>query len=152
MHSFTFMLIINTSEKNSVSFIIPFMRLWAKTFLYILYYRYGDNLGVDKYPIFALYNICLTQYTLSHCRVLVQRTFRICLIAGTLREAVFVVHSVRQSLTFIILASTSELLYVQEVVTLQKKYQIYLQQKMRFTPFFDYYDILGWILFVYRTK
>ena len=109
---------------------------YAKTFLYILYYRYGDNLGVDKYPIFTLYNICLTQYTLSHCRVLVQRTFRICLIAGTLREAVFVVHSVRQSLTFIILASTSELLYVQEVVTLQKKYQIYLHQKMRFFTIF----------------
>ena len=31
-------------------------------------------------------------------------------------------------------------LYVQEVVTLQKKYLIYLRQKMRFTPFINYYD------------
>ena len=43
-------------------------------------------------------------------------------------------------------------LYVQEVVTLQKKYLFYLHQKMRFTPFINYYDILGWILFVYRAK
>ena len=43
-------------------------------------------------------------------------------------------------------------LYVQEVVTLQKKYLIYLHQKMRFTPFINYYDPLGWILFVYRAK
>ena len=34
-------------------------------------------------------------------------------------------------------------LYVQEVVTLQKKYLIYLHQKMRFTPFINYYDTLG---------
>ena len=33
--------------------------------------------------------------------------------------------------------------YVQEVVTLQKKYLIYLHQKMRFTPFINYYDTLG---------
>ena len=31
------------------------------------------------------------------------------------------------------------ILYVQEVVTLQKKYLIYLLQKMRFTPFINYY-------------
>ena len=30
------------------------------------------------------------------------------------------------------------LLYVQEVVTLQKKYLIYLHQKMRVTPFINY--------------
>ena len=35
------------------------------------------------------------------------------------------------------------ILYVQEVVTLQKKYLIYLHQKMRFTPIFNYYDTLG---------
>ena len=35
------------------------------------------------------------------------------------------------------------LLYVQKVVTLQKKYLIYLHQKMRFTPFINYYDTLG---------
>ena len=33
-----------------------------------------------------------------------------------------------------------DLLYVQEVVTLQKKYLIYMLQKMRFTPFINYYD------------
>ena len=44
------------------------------------------------------------------------------------------------------------ILYVQELVTLQKKYLIYLHQKMRFTPFINYYDTLGWILFVYRAK
>ena len=44
------------------------------------------------------------------------------------------------------------LLYFQGVVTLQKKYIIYLQQKMRFTAFINYYDTLGWILFVYRAK
>ena len=33
--------------------------------------------------------------------------------------------------------------YVQEVVTLQKKYLIYLHQKMRFTPLINYYDTLG---------
>ena len=43
-------------------------------------------------------------------------------------------------------------LYVQEVVTLQKKYLIYLHRKMRFTPFINYYDTLCWILFVYRAK
>ena len=32
------------------------------------------------------------------------------------------------------------ILYFQEVVTLQKKYSIYLHQKMRFTPFINYYD------------
>ena len=35
------------------------------------------------------------------------------------------------------------ILYVQEVVTLQKKCLIYLLQKMRFTPFINYYDTLG---------
>ena len=40
-------------------------------------------------------------------------------------------------------ATAQTALYVQEVVTLQKKYQIYLHQKMRFTAFFNYYDILG---------
>ena len=35
------------------------------------------------------------------------------------------------------------LLYVQEVVTLQKKYLIYLHQKMRFTPVINYYNTLG---------
>ena len=35
------------------------------------------------------------------------------------------------------------ILYVQEVVTLQKKYSIYLHQKMRFTPFINYYNTLG---------
>ena len=34
-------------------------------------------------------------------------------------------------------------LYVQEVVTLQKKYLIYLHQRMRFTPFINYYNTLG---------
>ena len=43
-------------------------------------------------------------------------------------------------------------LYVQEVVTLQKKYLIYLHQKMRSTPFINYYDTLSWILFVYRSN
>ena len=33
---------------------------------------------------------------------------------------------------------SNDLLYVQEVVTLQKKYLIYLNQKMRFTPFINY--------------
>ena len=42
--------------------------------------------------------------------------------------------------------------YVQEVVTLRKKYLIHLHQKMRFTPFINYKDTLGWILFVYREK
>ena len=37
----------------------------------------------------------------------------------------------------------ANLLYVQEVVTLQKKYLIYLHQKMRFTPYINYYDTLG---------
>ena len=46
----------------------------------------------------------------------------------------------------------NNILYVQEVVTLQKKCLIYLHQKMRFTPFIDYYDTLGLILFVYRAK
>ena len=32
----------------------------------------------------------------------------------------------------------SFVLYVQEVVTLHKKYLIYLHQKMRFTPFINY--------------
>ena len=32
------------------------------------------------------------------------------------------------------------LLYVQEVVTLRKKYLIYFHQKMRFTSFINYYD------------
>ena len=45
------------------------------------------------------------------------------------------------------------LLYVQEVVTLQKKYLIYLHQIMRLTPFINYYDtLLGWILLVYWAK
>ena len=35
-----------------------------------------------------------------------------------------------------------QLLYVQEVVTLQRKnIPIYLHQKIGFTPFFNYYDI-----------
>ena len=38
---------------------------------------------------------------------------------------------------------TELLLYVQEVVTLQKKYLIYLHRKMRFTPFINNYNILG---------
>ena len=38
---------------------------------------------------------------------------------------------------------TLYILYVQEVVTLQKKYLIYLHQKMRLTPFINYYDTLG---------
>ena len=33
---------------------------------------------------------------------------------------------------------TNLILYVQEVVTLQKKYLIYLHQKMRFTPSINY--------------
>ena len=37
----------------------------------------------------------------------------------------------------------THLLYVQEVVTLQKQYLIYLHQKMRFTPFINYYDTFG---------
>ena len=44
------------------------------------------------------------------------------------------------------------LLYVQKVVTLKKKYLTYLHQKMGFTPFINYYDTLGCILFVYRAK
>ena len=40
--------------------------------------------------------------------------------------------------------SESQMLYVQEVVTLKKKkYLIYLHSKMRFTPFINYYDTLG---------
>ena len=35
------------------------------------------------------------------------------------------------------------ILYVQEVVPLQKKYLIYLHQKIRFAPFINYYDTLG---------
>ena len=35
------------------------------------------------------------------------------------------------------------LLYVQEVVTLQKRYLIYLQQKLGFTPFINYYNTSG---------
>ena len=35
-----------------------------------------------------------------------------------------------------------DVLYVQEVVTLQKKYLIYLHQNMRFTPFINYFDTL----------
>ena len=52
----------------------------------------------------------------------------------------------------IIIVSNIDILCVQEVVTLQKKYLTYLHQKIRFTPFFNYYDILGWILLVYRAK
>ena len=44
------------------------------------------------------------------------------------------------------------ILYVQELVPLQKKHLIYLHQKMRFKPFINYYDTLGWRLFVYRAK
>ena len=44
------------------------------------------------------------------------------------------------------------LLYVQEVVTLQKKIFNILHQKMRFTPFINYYNTLGLILLVYRGK
>ena len=36
-----------------------------------------------------------------------------------------------------------DILYVQEVDTLQKKYIIYLHQKMRLTPFINYYNTLG---------
>ena len=42
--------------------------------------------------------------------------------------------------------------YIQEVVTLQKKYFIYLHQKMRFTPFINDYEGLGCMLFFYRAK
>ena len=35
------------------------------------------------------------------------------------------------------------ILYVPEEVTLQKIFKIYLHHKMRFTPFFNYSDILG---------
>ena len=50
-------------------------------------------------------------------------------------------------------AIRSHIQYVQEVVTLQKKYSNIFAQKIRFTPFFfNYYDILGRILFVYRAK
>ena len=38
------------------------------------------------------------------------------------------------------LPSNILVLYVQEVVALQKKYLIYMHQKMRFTPFINYYD------------
>ena len=38
---------------------------------------------------------------------------------------------------------TLMVLYVQEVVTLQKKYLIYWNQKMRFTQFIHYYNTLG---------
>ena len=48
--------------------------------------------------------------------------------------------------------SSMAILYVQEVVTLQKKCLIYLHQKMGSTPFINYENILGWILFVYRAK
>ena len=34
-------------------------------------------------------------------------------------------------------------LYVQEVVTLQKKYLIHLHKKMKFTPFINYFNTLG---------
>ena len=44
------------------------------------------------------------------------------------------------------------ILYVQDVVILQKKLLIYLRKKMRFTPFINLYDTLGWIVFVYRAK
>ena len=37
----------------------------------------------------------------------------------------------------------NDYMYVQEVVTLQKKYLIYLHQKMRFTTFINYYNTLG---------
>ena len=39
-------------------------------------------------------------------------------------------------------APRQNVLYVQEVVTLQKKYLIYLHQTMRFTPFINYYDTI----------
>ena len=42
-----------------------------------------------------------------------------------------------------ILVSPKIVLYVQEEVTLQKKYLIYLHQKMRLTPFINYYDTIG---------
>ena len=45
--------------------------------------------------------------------------------------------------TIVFVLSLQEVLCVQEVVTLQKKYYMYLHQKMSFTPFFNYYDILG---------
>ena len=42
----------------------------------------------------------------------------------------------------------------QDFLDMSKKkiLNIYLHQKMRFTPFFDNNNILGWILFVYRAK
>ena len=45
--------------------------------------------------------------------------------------------------TFKIPAVEKKVLYVQEEVTLQKKYLIYLHKKMRFTTFFNYYNTLG---------
>ena len=53
---------------------------------------------------------------------------------------------------YIMLGLVLVLLYVQELVTLQKKYLIYLHRKIRFTLFINYYDTLGRILFVYRAK
>ena len=40
------------------------------------------------------------------------------------------------------MVNVHELLYVHEVVTLQKNILIYLHQKLGL-PFFNYYDILG---------
>ena len=58
----------------------------------------------------------------------------------------------RERSAYILNEPTFNILYAQEVVTLLKKYLIYLHQKMRFTPFINYYDTLGWLLFVYRAK
>ena len=42
-------------------------------------------------------------------------------------------------------------LYVQEVVTLQKKNVNIFAPENEVSPFINYYDTLGWILFVYRA-
>ena len=39
-----------------------------------------------------------------------------------------------------------QILYVQEVLTIQIFFFLYLHQKMRFTSFINYYNSLGWIL------
>ena len=54
--------------------------------------------------------------------------------------------------TFLLSCHLIQVLYVQEVVTPQKNILIYLHRKIRITSFFNYKDILGWILFVYTAK
>ena len=44
------------------------------------------------------------------------------------------------------------ILYVQEVVTLQKFFLIYLHQKNKDYTINNYCDTLGWISFIYRAK